>query len=180
MKPILILYIGIAILFCGICWGDEIDDVIPFLIKVESGGDVRAISNKGAIGLFQIMPIVLKEWNMVCQENQGIGQKKYDKHKHPENLGMYWCSCLPSDFAPYPRYEYTYQSLFRENVSWEVGEWYLRRLATHYKCTTLEQILTAYNWGITRLRKAGYDCSKAPRSTRNYVKKVMKLYKEVK
>ena len=44
----------------------------------------------------------------------------------------------------------------------------------------LALILAAYNGGITRLRKNGYDINKMPGETRNYVKKVMKLYKEAK
>ena len=42
----------------------------------------------------------------------------------------------------------------------------------------LSLILAAYNGGITRLRANNYDINKMPRSTRKYVKKIMKKYKE--
>ncbi|OGM12531.1 hypothetical protein A2V80_00870 [Candidatus Woesebacteria bacterium RBG_16_39_8b] len=75
---------------------------------------------------------------------------------------------------------YTFEDVYRWTLNKIIGERYLRRLRYHYNCYTLEQILAAYNGGITRLRKCNYDISKMPRETRDYVRKVMKLYREAK
>ena len=45
------------------CLADDIDDIIPFIITCESSGNPNAVSKAGAIGLMQITPIVLEEWN---------------------------------------------------------------------------------------------------------------------
>jgi len=39
-------------------------------------------------------------------------------------------------------------------------------------------ILAAYNGGIGRLKKCDYDINKMPKETRDYVRKVMKIYKQ--
>ena len=172
---------------------DEIDDVLPFLIQAESGGNPNAVSKAGAIGLCQVTPIVLKEFNR--------------EGGHP-------------DF--YPR-SITVSRLFEPEVNVYVAEWYLRRLRDHYlprsivmdrmektyslgnisiglngregeygdtiSCKTLPYlcepqdvrialILSAYNGGVTRLKSVNYDINKMPKETRDYVKKIMKLYKE--
>ena len=67
-------------------------------------------------------------------------------------------------------------NLFTAYVNEHIGTWYLHRLHDHYGCDTVEQIAAAYNGGITRLRKNGYDIAKMPKETREYVRKVMKEY----
>ena|SRR3990167_3815804 len=64
IKP-LILTIFCILLNSAICRADEIDDLIPAIIQIESGGNPRAVSPKGAIGILQITPIVLEEYNQV-------------------------------------------------------------------------------------------------------------------
>ena len=44
------------------------------VIRVESAGDVRALSNKGAVGLMQLMP---KTWASLRQQH-GLGVDSYD------------------------------------------------------------------------------------------------------
>lgn len=126
----------------SICQADEIDDLIPYIIEVESHGNPTAISLAGAIGLMQITPIVLKE---------------FQETEFP--AGNIW-------------------DLFNAEKNVFLGTWYLRRLKDHYLKDhyTIERMLAAYNGGITRLRKVNYDINKMPHETREYVKKVMKLY----
>ena len=133
-------------IFCNPIFADEIEDIIPAIIKVESGGNPHAVSKAGAIGLMQITPIVLKEYN---------------QHY------TYFLTYTMEDMK-YP---------FANKV---VGYWYLRRLKDHYLKDnyTIERMLAAYNGGITRLKKCNYDISKMPVETRQYVKKVMRLYKK--
>lgn len=45
-------------------------------MRVESAGDVRALSNKGAMGLMQIMP---RTW-ATLQQQHGLGIDPYDPH----------------------------------------------------------------------------------------------------
>ena len=120
---------------------DEIDEILPYLIEAESGGDPHAIGDNGEVGLCQISPITLIEYN---------------------NL--------------HGSATFHYEDLFDEVTNRVIATWYLRRLRDHYKCEILEQILTAYNWGIGNLKKANYDINKAPESTKEYIRKIMKAY----
>ena len=67
-----------------------------------------------------------------------------------------------------------------------VGEWrkgwidkgsYYQIIRTNQD-QNLALILAAYNMGPTALKRIDYDINKAPEETRDYVKKVMKAYKE--
>lgn len=118
------------------------DKLVIAIIQVESGGNSNAISRKGCIGLMQINPIVLKEF----QETE------------------FPCGNLENLFNP------------EKNIF--LGTWYLHRLHDHYNCQTVEQICAAYNGGPTRLRKCNYDVTKMSMETRNYIKKVIKLYRK--
>jgi len=123
---------------------DEIDDIIPFVIIAESGGDSNAVSPAGAVGLMQITPIVLKEYRQECNAIRNV---EVEDLKNP-------------------------------HLNKAIGEWYLRRLKDHYfrDNYTLERMLCAWNGGITKLRRYDYDCSKMPRESREFSKKVMRLH----
>lgn len=129
---------------------DEISDVLPFLITVESGGNPNAVSSSGAVGLCQVTPIVLREYNR--EMTRGTINIAWLIEKH-------------------------YEDLFDPIINKEIATWYLRRLRDHYGCKTIEQILAAYNGGITRLRANNYDISKMPKSVQLYVKKILTLYR---
>ncbi len=136
----------IITLFCicycsSIVWADEIDSLVPAIIEVESGGNPNAISPQGAVGLMQITPIVVAEYQQV--EGRIIKGPLYDSQ-----------------------------------VNIEYGDWYLRRLKDHYLKDhyTIERLLAAYNGGPTRLKKVGYNINRMPKETRDYVRKVMKIY----
>lgn len=161
IKWYLVMFL-IAIFILGfvvIARADEISDIIPFIIKIESNGNPNAVSNRGAIGLMQITPIVLYEWNFVKGHTWwSLCKEYYDGETH-------WAL------------NYEQNDLFEERINKIIGEWYLRRLRDHYKCPTIEHVLASYNGGITRLRNNNWDIDKMPKETRQYVRKVMKLYR---
>ncbi len=145
-------------LLIGIVRADEIDDnLISAIIQVESGGNPNAVSSQGAIGLMQITQIVFEEWDI----------EKSD----------FANSCAwnpPCRLCKKPIID-----LYNPKDNIRVGTWYLSRLKYYYlkENYTIERLLAAYNGGITRLKKCNYDVSKMPKETREYVKKIMKLYK---
>jgi len=188
----------LVVLVCSPLYADIIDNVIPYVIQVESGGRADAASYRGAkygVGLMQISEIVLKEF---------IQEK-------PKNV-------LYSDFPVI----LTMDDMYVVKYNKIVGEWYLRRLKDHYlkdlyirkpanaisadamigstgqlcpwvtmslkdgeyyniktpKEHKLALILAAYNGGITRLRKNNYNINRMSSETKQYVRKIMKLYQE--
>ena len=135
------------ILLCitSFVYAEEIrwDDLVQAIITCESNGDPNAVSEAGAVGLMQITPIVLKEFN------------DYGYMDEPTRKEYLYCPVV--------------------NV--KIGTWYLMRLKDHYKCPTIECVLASYNGGITRLRRNKWDIEKMSSETREYVEKVMKLYR---
>ncbi len=83
----------------------------------------------------------------------------------------------PFVYIPKDNY-YKTADLFDIEKNIFIGKWYLRRLKNHYLKDdyTIERMLHAWNGGITRLRKLDYDCSKMPRESREFSKKVLRLY----
>jgi len=160
MKLTLLLFIAIVlVLFLAvICRAEEIqwDKLIACVIEIESGGNPNAVSNRGAIGICQITPIVLKEYNQYAHER-------------------YYETTISMAVQ-----KYTLDDLFSIDINYHIAEWYLHRLHDHYNCDTIEKILMAYNAGITRCKKVDFDIKKLPKETQRYVVKVMKLYQETK
>ena len=67
--------------------------------------------------------------------------------------------------------------LFDGTFNMNVGEWYLRRLKTHYippDKYSVELLLSCYNVGPTHMRKKDWDWMKAPEETLKYIQKVLK------
>lgn len=164
------LTIGAIVILTAVnAFSDEIDDIVPAIIQVESGGNPNAVSPAGAIGLMQITPIVLKEFN-----NSGLNHLSYKS------------TCVwDNKIIPYEETNglpILKQELFVTWINKSVGKWYLRRLKNHYLKDkyTIERMLAAYNGGITRLKKVNYDINKMPKETRQYVRKVMKIYDQAK
>ena len=191
--------IAMLLIICmAMAQADEIDDIIPCIIKIESGGNPSAVSKDGCVGLMQISPIVLKEWNVI---NETIVEWEEGEElcRTQRKKGYFY----GQDFDP-PFY--TMNDMYNPIKNKRVGTWYLRRLRYYYLkaivekknshligkpgaqvwvyetiidlTRELELILAAYNGGITRLRKCNYDINCMPKETRNYIKKVMKLYKK--
>jgi len=143
----------------GECSSDEIDDLIPCIIQVESGGNPLAIGSSGKIGLCQISPIVLKEYNQ-WRANRAC---EYGK----ENPELYFTgSVIP----------FIMEDLKNPDLNKYVSTWYLRRLKDHYlkENYTIETLLASYNWGIGNVRKVNYNYERFPKSVKRYIKKVLK------
>jgi len=173
------------------------DKLVSSVIMVESSGNPNAVSPQGCIGLMQINPNgVLKEFNNFVDALNGYGINRiywlnmegsdlvntnYKAHygwKKTDKKG--WCLRLPK-FKGSMELELYHcpiqrKDLFNSKVNIFIGTWYLLRLQDHYKCPTIEHLLASYNGGITRLRRNDWDIEKMPRETRDYVKKVMRLY----
>lgn len=157
----------------GLSWGAEIDDLVPFVIQVESSGNSNAISKAGCIGLMQISAIVLKEYN---QEQL----KKKEEDMYYVGVTFTYGNNHEWDLCTYENYH-----LFVPEINKQIGTWYLRRLKEHYLKDdyTIERMLVSYNGGITRMRRLlreGKDWQDMPRESVNYVKKVLKLYQRQK
>ena len=178
-KILAIMALLLTLLTSFNAWADEIDDIIPFVIQAESAGNPHAVSKDGCVGLMQISPIVLREYNANVSNNERYYRGGY-------NTKTEW---IPIDYK-----NYTMEDMFDSHKNKLVGTWYLRRLRDHYLKDisywlskpykgTMEEyrlclILAAYNGGITRLRKCRYDINKMPKETRDYVRKIMKSYKK--
>lgn len=146
------------LLMANTCFADDIDLLIPAIIQVESGGNPNAVSPAGAIGLMQITPVVLNEYkNWVANEWS----------KQHNSIGL--CN-------------WTMEDMCNPIINKRLGTWYLRYLKTHYLKDkyTIERLLASYNGGITRLRKVNYDISRMPKESRDYVRKVMAIYRRTK
>lgn len=149
---------AIAVVLIGCeAWADEIYDLVPYIIQVESGGRADAVSPAGAIGLMQITPNgALKEWNNF-------------NYEYKEGNTRINC-------------KFAKGALYDPVVNKQIGTWYLRRLKDHYLKDdyTVERLLASYNGGITRMRRLlrqGKDWQDMPKESRDYVRKVLKLYR---
>ena len=189
---------------CGMSFALEIDDrLIQSIIEVESGGNPNAVGSAGEIGIYQISPIVLTEYN-----------------NYFTDLHRAWGNEIKGIYAYYEggikiKIGFEKEDLFNPENNRTVAVWYLERLRDYYlkdikvinirrlylkgenvyelntrrffslkdfpDIRTVEDmqlalIFSAWNGGITRLRKHNYDINKMPVSTRAYVKKVLKIY----
>lgn len=131
------------------------------LAEIESSNNPKAYNKKsGARGLYQITPIVLKQFN--------------DKNTMDEVLRQ-------------GHRAVTEDGLFNPDISWIVANWYLDWLSE--RCDTVDEILIGWNWGIGHLRK-WQNCSyenmydnpnqcrayiSLPKETRDFLKKYHKL-----
>ena len=166
---VFILTFAVLCLIARSCNGEEINSaLINAIICVESGWDSQVVSEKGCIGLMQINPDgALKEYNQwygYTFDNEGKNALATDKvyrfvRENPEGFNV--------------------GDLLNPRINVAIGRWYLNRLKEHYipkDKFSLENLLAAYNGGITRLRKVNYDWTKMPRETRDYVRKVLRIY----
>ena len=166
-----ILCLSIMILTTTICAADEIDDLVPAIIQIESGGRADAVSSCGAIGLMQITPIVLKEFNDSKVPNEGICTYRMVARGERIHEGRL---CYKHYFL---------KDLYIPEKNIEIGTWYLRRLKDHYipkDKFSIELLCACYNAGPTKMRKLNWDISKSPKETRDYIRKVLKIYRRLK
>lgn len=125
---------------------EEVD--ISIIIQIESGGNPNAYNkHSGAIGLMQITPICLKEYN-----------QRYSSKEiwvRPEEI-----------------YDYCYNTKIG---SWYINK-RIPELLCHYRLPdTIDNRLIAYNFGIGNLIKYKQGKRKLPQETINYLRKYHKL-----
>lgn len=131
-------------------------DIISCIISVESSGNPSAYNSRsGAIGLMQITPIVLREYNEDTQKN--------------------CLTCYEDGFLDQPIC-YRKIDLYNPKVNRQVGSWYFNyripKMLKHYHIKdTIENRLWAYNSGIGNVVKGI-----KPKETRDYIRKVTQLY----
>jgi hypothetical protein len=126
------------------------DELVSAVIQVESGGNPNAVGKAGEIGLMQISPIVLKEWNNFI--------KNIDSEKMIYWLDIGTSDLLHTDNEAHYGWESTDKKgwylrvprikngifldlyscpiedkyLFDSRINILIGTWYLRRLKDHY------------------------------------------------
>lgn len=121
----------------------DLPSLIDRLIQTESSGDPQATSPRGARGLMQIMQPTWKEWSANVFGKELSFDKAYDPDLN-QQVGTAYLKWI--------------QETLRTWMDREPG---------------VEHILSAYNGGIGRLRRLGFDVSKMPSESRNYVNKIV-------
>lgn len=118
-------------------------EVIERVIRAESGHNPQAVSPKGAKGLMQL---TAGAWKDVQARVPDLKAFAYDD---------YWAD---------------------EATNRRFGSEYLRivqgYLPTEFQ-GSLPHVLAGYNWGIGHLKQAGYDLSKAPKETTDYIGRIL-------
>lgn len=119
------------------------------IVKIESDGNPKAFNKKsGARGLCQITEVCLAEWN---RNN--------------------------------PRDRHSIGDLFNPSINQKIASWYLSKripemLVAYGFEVTIENVLTAYNWGIgnlVKLQAPGNRFKPVPVETENYITKYKSL-----
>lgn len=207
MRKLLLSIFLIFLSGCGpIAFADEIDDIIPAIIQVESGGDWMAYNKKsGCVGLMQINPegalAELNNWCLSCpltqeqpefRDNMGTGRyySKQSLHNYLAEVRLYrgeiyrelWREIYTNEMGSsfgltYGKLPLPKEVLYNPELNQIIGEWYLRRLKDHY---------LKDNYTIERML-AAYNMEPTRLKklnyewwripeTKKYVKKVMTLY----
>lgn len=133
--------------------------LIPIIIQIESGGNPNAVSEDGCIGILQISPAVLEEFNDIKPD-------------------FWWTKCINSKC-----YEFIEKDLYNPFINRHIGIWYLERIWSHYLPhykipQTIENLLIGYNFGVGNLNKwykQGAKWNELPKETRNYILRYKKL-----
>jgi len=118
------------------------------IAKIESSENHRAYNPKdGGRGLYQITPIVLKDYN----------------------------NCVLGKYGFSPEYFVKLEDLFNPKINSEVADWYLNEripqlLKAHHIPVTKKNIIIAYNAGIANAKKG-----RTPSITKKYLAKYDKL-----
>jgi hypothetical protein len=138
-------------------WAEDVD--MMKIITIESGGNPHAFNKRThAIGLCQITPICLREYNHRDRRLSYIDDEG----------NKCWCVIYPDEWFTH---NYDIGDLYNPNTNLLIGTWYMNeripKLLKHYHIEdTIENRLRAYNSGIGTLVKGRY-----PQETRDYVKK---------
>jgi len=135
----------------------DLQTLLTAMIQVESGGNPNAVSNKGAVGLMQVLPSTAMNPGFdipnVFQVAEQLGVKVNNRRDEAE------AKRLLSD----------------PKVGAAFGQMYMKALLAKYR-NNLEYALAAYNAGPARIDKwldEGADFSKLPKETQAYIPKVL-------
>lgn len=145
---VILMVIGVAIVaHASPMSSPEIN--LAIIADIESGGNPLAYNARsGAVGKYQIMPIVIKEWNA-----------RYIKE-------LYY---LPKDM---------YNAVkSREVADWYLNARIPQLLRAYRLSDTLINRLACYNWGIGHVRhwvRRGSRWNELPKETRNYIKRYLR------
>lgn len=120
----------------------DITALVDRIIQVESSGNPKATSPVGARGLMQIMPRSWQEWSVKALGREVPFDQAYDPDLNVQ-VGTAYLQWI--------------QNTLRSWMGKEPG---------------VEHVLSAYNGGIGRLRQVGFDVSRMPSESRDYVQKV--------
>lgn len=114
-KSKLTLTFLILMLLCSCVGAEEINDLVPAIIQVESSGRTDAYNSKTqARGLMQITPVVFTEWRWT-----------YEKRHAGKTISSSMIEIVDE-------FNLTLQSLYDPNINKMIGTWYLKRLRDHY------------------------------------------------
>lgn len=145
----------ISLFLCGLAYAHPID--MKKLARIESSNNPSAVSPKGAIGLYQIMPIVLKHFNETVPLKSCVGNSPN--------------GCLTTKY-------YTPDDLLTSGVNEIVADWYLdwlwARIPLDDENEMIANLLIAWNWGPGNWRKwyrEGAKHKKLPKETQDFLKK---------
>ena len=190
MKPLICLMILLCLIFvCSLGWAEEIrwDDLVSAIVQVESGGNPNAVGKNGEIGLMQIHPDgALKEYSQWVKSNGGIVYASLYEPSFNKEVGLWYLHRLHDHYLKsivIIKNEAKDEFFIYNASEGEIGK--KRRLPPtklyRYNIRTAQNaqiglILSVYNAGPAKLRKAGYDINKMPDSTKAYIKKVMAIY----
>ena len=141
--------------------GEEVD--IPTIIQIESSGNPHAYNAKsGAIGLMQITPICLGDWNNYTSKIL------YSGSGEPYMNQPIW---------------YSLADLYNPKINIEIGTWYINtripQMLKHYGIEdTVRNRLISYHDGIGNLRKYLAGKRKLGKEMRGYLKKYERFSKD--
>ena len=121
---ILTWYLGFIFGIMGWCEEDTISEVLPIIAQAESSGNPNAVGSAGEIGLYQISPILLSDYNNRLSRHRN--SVKYE-HLFNENVNEMICR-------------------------WQINN-IISALKKHNLPTDIAHICFGYNFGIGNMLK---------------------------
>jgi len=121
---------------------DVLDIDMEKIKQIESSGNAEAVNNNsGARGLYQITPIVLKEWNQDHKNEQYTEEDLFNAAVNTK-IAKWYIKKITEHYLPHYKIP-----------------------------VTIDNVLIAYNWGIGNLRKYVKGDAELPQETVDYVAK---------
>lgn len=89
------LLIGFLLLWQGMAHAEDLID-LRAIMKIESHGDVKAFNrHSGARGLYQVTPIVVKEWNAFHPEERFTNEDMFNAQRNYKVAEWYLNTRIP-------------------------------------------------------------------------------------